>query len=91
MKKLEDYALEELLEFHPDDISVQTHGFTTGAWEWRISALRAAGTPCDGCKHVVFRFPYPSMFTCTSCSRAYTDQHEKDKGRGNRLTGERER
>lgn len=80
MKKLENYTLYELHQLHPDDISVETLGFTAGDWARRIAVLETAGTPCEGCKHVVFRVPLACMYPCNSCCRAGRDQYEPEDG-----------
>lgn len=40
--------------------------------------------PCKGCKHVAFRYPYPSMYPCNNCTRAdrkdYYESREKNNG-----------
>lgn len=81
-KKLEDYTLEELMALHPDDVSIETHGFSAGKWEHRMASLMAKGTPCEGCEHICFRFPYPGMHPCNDCRRAVTkDYYQPEKNR----------
>ncbi|MBQ6855535.1 MAG: hypothetical protein IJO13_00355 [Lachnospiraceae bacterium] len=39
--------------------------------------MQVKGTPCEGCKHIGFRFP-PSMYPCADCKRIHTKDYYEE-------------
>ena len=61
-----EYCLQHNLEGYDEDYSV-------------IYELEAQGTSCAGCENLGLRFPYPTMYPCNCCSRAFPKDYYRSR------------